>query len=112
MSDCRFCGSPIGWRRVEAKWRPTNPDGGYHLCRGSRRSVGAKHIAAPAISGDRYTPSCGECGSPPWEFCGCSARIAPRKETAAEADTQAAEIAETGLCEPDDTPIGARGTSG
>lgn len=74
MSVCKYCQAPIGWTRIEGKWRPANADSSAHLCKAKTLNA-RQHIAGKLVVGANYTPSCGECNLPPWEECACSALL-------------------------------------
>jgi hypothetical protein len=76
MKACRYCESPIQWGCRAGQWLPLNSDGSQHYCTGRRRLPDVNHVGGEAITGARYTPSCGGCDIPPWEICACSERLA------------------------------------
>ena len=75
MSACKFCHAEIKWVREGKSWRPINPDGSPHtVCRKRKRGDNRlTHVEGERITGPLYKPSCGECTTPPWETCACSA---------------------------------------
>ncbi|TAK84201.1 MAG: hypothetical protein EPO20_15120 [Betaproteobacteria bacterium] len=51
------------------------------------------HVVGKRIVGERYTPSCGQCDAPPWEWCACSMPL-PCNRKADDIKTTMALIAE------------------
>lgn len=67
MSQCRKCGSELGWKRVKGKWHPTNPDGSEHwdLCKSIvRKSEGVEFEYFGRVGGPGYV-WCGDVA--PWD---------------------------------------------
>ena len=78
MSQCRYCQIAIHWVRRDYRNVPLEEGGAEHHCPNMPRSI-ARHRGPRAdslpgvlITGERYTPSCGQCDVPPWETCACS----------------------------------------
>ncbi len=73
MAICKKCGSEFKWTMVKGQWLPAQQDGSPHwiVCK-AKQNRPVEFRAGPKITGQYYRPSCGECGLPPWEECGCS----------------------------------------
>lgn len=65
---CNRCGQPIGFRKQNGAWRPTNQDGAWHECRKPAR---VDFEAGRSIIGANYAPVDCACPALPWEFCAC-----------------------------------------
>lgn len=73
MARCKDCGVKLDWVRVKDKWLPfTQGVRHWEVC----KAKGVLEIRrGEKVVGKQYTPSCGDCGVPPWEACGCSSLL-------------------------------------
>ena len=88
MPVCNGCGGPFSWEHIRGKWHAIDPDGStnhWSWCTAGRKKgkVEGSQLERKGarLRGPNYTPSCGRCDLPPWEYCLCSSRL--EKETGA-----------------------------